>query len=675
MASISSLGIGSGLDLSGLVSGLLAAERRPLENSLNRRESSLSTELSGVGLMRSAIADFRSSLSSLSNADNFKTRSLNNSNAEAVSASVSNDAAIGEYSVEVGNLAERHALASTAYQDINETVGTGTMTVRFGTITGPGFGSFAVNPDKATQTITIDSSNNTLSGLRDYINQNDFGFSAAIINDGTGYRLTLTSDATGASSAMEITVADDDGNDADAAGLSNLAYNAGAANLVQTQAAEDAQLTVNGLAVTSSSNQLDNLVEGLSLTLNQETAGTPVKLGISETSDALKESIESLVDDFNSMIGQLNDLGKSGEDPTQAGLLAGDATLRNFVNSVRRQITSPVPGVPGDIKALVDIGISTQRDGTLELDSGKLNAALAEDPDAVKALFAPVGKSSDSQIRFADSSDDTVAGVYRVQVDQLASKGSYSGSGGLTLPLTIDAGNDSLAVSVNGVSSGPLTLTQGSYADGDALAVELQSAINSSGLLVSAGVSVSVAFDTAAGGLVITSNSYGSDSTVSIDSVDSNTAATLGLSVGAGTAGSDVVGSIGGSPAEGKGQLLTSLAGDSEGLAVEVLGGPTDARGTVSFSRGFIEGLNRFLGGYLDSDGVLSTREDGLNESLEKIQEEREQLERRMAATEERLIAQYSALDTLLAQFQNTSTYLTQQLNNLPGSGQLLNKK
>jgi len=675
MASISSLGIGSGLDLSGLVSGLLAAERRPLENSLNRRESSLSTELSGIGLMRSAIADFRASLSSLSNADNFKTRALNNSNADAIEASVTNEAAVGDYSIDVGNLAQRHALASTAYQDINEVVGTGTMTVRFGSIAGPGFGGFTVNPDKATQTITIDSSNNTLSGLRDYINQNDFGFSAAIINDGTGYRLTLTSDATGEASAMEITVADDDGNDADAAGLSNLAYNATAANLVQTQAAEDAQLTVNGLAVTSSSNVLDNLVEGLSLTLKQETAGTPVKLGISETSEALKTSIESLVEDFNSMIGQLNDLGKASENRDQAGLLAGDATLRNFVNSVRRQITSPVPGVPGEIRALVDIGISTQRDGSLELDGSKLNKALSEDPEAVKALFAPVGKTSDSQIRFADSGEDTVAGVYRVQIDQLASKGSYSGTGGLGFPLTIDANNDEFAVSINGISSGPLTLTQGSYADGNALATEIQSAINSSGLLVAAGVSVSVDFDAASGSLAITSSSYGSDSTVSIDSVDTNTAATLGLNVGAGTAGTDVAGSIGGSPAEGKGQRLTAIAGDSEGLAVDVLGGPLGARGTVSFSRGFIEGLNQFLGGYLDSDGVLSTREDGLNKSLEQIQEEREQLERRMAATEERLIAQFSALDTLLAQFQNTSTYLSQQLNNLPGSGQLLNKK
>ena len=673
MASISSLGIGSGLDLSNLVSGLLAAERRPLENSLNRRESTLAAELSGIGLMRSAIADFRASLSSLSNADNFSTRSLSNSNTDAIEASVGNEASPGNYSIDVQNLAEQHSLASSSYTDINQEVGTGTLTIRFGTITGPGFGSFAVNPDKAAQTLTIDSSNNTLAGLRDYINENEFGFSAAIINDGSGYRLTLTSDSSGEASAMEITVSDTDGSDTDAFGLSNLAYNAGAANLIQTQAGEDALLTVNGLTVTSSSNTLNDMIEGLSLTLKQETNGTPVSIQVRENSDALKSSIESLVEDFNSMIGQLNDLGKASEE--QSGILVGDATLRNFVNSVRSQITSEVPGVPGDIRALVDIGITTQRDGSLSIDSSKLNAALSEHPNQVKALFAPVGETSDSQIRFLDSSDASKPGQYAIQIDQLASKGSYTGTGGLAFPLTIDANNDELAVSVNGKSSGPLTLTQGSYADGAALAIELQATINSSSLLSEAGIAVTVSFDAASGSLAIVSNSYGSESSVSIDSVDTNTTATLGLAVGTGTAGQDVAGRIGGAPAEGKGQVLTALGGDAEGLSVEVLGGATGLRGTLSFSRGFINGLNDFLGGYLDSDGVLTTREEGLNKSLEQIADEREQLERRMAATEERLINQFSKLDTLLAQFQSTSTYLTQQLNNLPGSGQLLNKK
>ncbi len=673
MASISSLGIGSGLDLSNLVSGLLAAERRPLENSLNRRESTLAAELSGIGLMRSAIADFRASLSSLSNADSFTTRSLSNSNTDAIEASVSNEASPGNYSLDVQNLAEQHSLASSSYADINQEIGTGTLTIRFGTITGPGFGSFAVNPDKAAQTLTIDSSNNTLAGLRDYINQNEFGFSAAIINDGSGYRLTLTSDSSGEASAMEITVSDSDGSDVDNLGLSNLAYNAGAANLIQTQAGEDALLTVNGLTVTSSSNTLNDMIEGLSLTLKQETNGTPVSIQIKENSDALKSSIESLVEDFNSMISQLNDLGKAGEE--ESGILVGDATLRNFVNSVRSHITSEVPGVPGDIRALVDIGITTQRDGSLSIDSGKLNAALSEHPNQVKALFAPVGETSDSQIRFLDSSDASMPGQYAIQIDQLASKGSYTGTGGLAFPLTIDANNDELAVSVNGKSSGPLALTQGSYADGAALATELQAAINSSSLLSEAGVVVTVSFDSANGSLAIVSNSYGSDSSVSIDSVDTNTTATLGLAVGAGSAGQDVAGRIGGAPAEGKGQVLTALGGDAEGLSIEVLGGATGPRGTLSFSRGFINGLNDFLGGYLDSDGVLTTREEGLNKSLEQIADERAQLERRMAATEERLINQFSKLDTLLAQFQSTSNYLSQQLNKLPGSGQLLNKK
>ncbi len=675
MASISSLGIGSGLDLSGLVSGLLAAERRPLENGLNRRESSLTAELSGIGLMRSAVADFRASLSDLSSAENFSTRTLDNSNIEAIEASVDNTATPANYSIDVLDLASQHSLSSSAYSDINQTIGEGTLTVRFGTITGPGFGSFAVNPDKASQTLTIDSSNNTLSGLRDYINENDFGFSAAIIYDGNGYRLTLTSDASGAASAMEITVADADGNSSDALGLSNLAYNAAATNLTETRAAQDARLTVNGLAVTSSSNRITNMIDGLSLTLKQKTTGSPVNLSVKPSSEALKTSIESLVEDFNSMIGQLKDLGKSSENQSDSGILVGDSTLRNFVNSVRRQITAPVPGVSGDIQALVDIGITTQRDGSLAIDSNKLSQALNEHPSQVKALFAPLGETRDSQIRFKDSTNASRPGIYSLNITQLATQGNYQGAGGLTFPLSIDATNDSLSVSIDGTASGLLTLSQGVYADGTLLASELQSKINSSSLLSSAGISVTVNFDTVTGSLSITSNRYGSASTVSIDAIDTNTTATLGLSQGSGVAGVDVAGTIGGQPAEGSGQLLTATSGDPEGLAVEVLGGSLGNRGDLSFSRGFIEGLNDFLGGYLDSDGILTAREDGLNKSLEKIQEERDRLDRRMAETEARLVSQFSKLDTLLAQFQSTSTYLAQQLSNLPGSGQLLNKK
>lgn len=674
MAAISSLGVGSGLDLADLVNSLLEAERTPVENSLNRQEAKYTTELSGVGLMRSAIADFQTSLSALSNADNFTIRELSNGNTDALEASVSNDAAVGSYNIDVTNLAENHSLASTAYTDINEEIGTGTLTIRFGTITGPGFTSFAVNPDKATQTLTIDSSNNTLAGLRDYINNNDFGFSAAIINDGTGYRLSLMSSSSGASSAMEITVDDSDGLPNDTNGLSNLAYNASATNLIETQAAEDAALTINGLAVTSSTNLLSDVLEGVEMELLEETDGSVFRLRVTEDSGTLSDSINAMVEGFNSMMVSLNDLGSVSSDGSSTGILAGDATLRNFMNRVRSLLTSPVDGLSDSVTALVDIGITTQADGTLSIDSSRFNAALTENPVDVMALFAPIGQASDSQITFNDSATTSVAGAYPIVVDVIATRGELQGATGLTIPLDIDADNDEFSVSVDGTSSGPLTLTQGTYATGDALATEIQSAINSSSLLVDADKAVSVTFNSTDNSFLITSNSYGSTSTVTIDTIDTNTTAELGFSVGVGsTDGLDVAGTIGGQTATGNGQVLTADGGGAAGLSVTVLGGLTGSRGSLSFSRGFIEEMQSFLDGYLDSDGVLTAREDGINESLEDIADERDALELRMEAVQARLVAQFSALDALVAQLQSTSTFLSQQLSNLPGSGQLVN--
>lgn len=670
MAAISSLGVGSGLDLADLVNSLLEAERTPVENSLNRQEAKFTTELSGVGLMRSAIADFQSSLSALSNADNFTTRELTNGNTDAMAASVSNDAAVGSYNIDITNLAENHSLASTAYSDVNEEIGTGTLSIRFGTITGPGFTSFAVNPDKAAQTLTIDSTNNTLAGFRDYINNNDFGFSAAIISDGTGYRLSLMSSSSGASSAMEITVTDSDGLPNDTNGLSNLAYNASATNMIETQAAEDAALTINGLPVTSSSNLLSDVLEGVEMELLEETDGNAFRLRVTEDSGTLSDSINTMVEGFNSMISSLSNLGSVSSDGSSTGILVGDATLRNFMNRVRSLLTSPVEGLSGSVTALVDIGITTQADGTLSIDSSRFNAALTENPIDVMALFAPIGQASDSQITFNDSTSSSVAGDYAIVIDTIATRGEMQGVTGLTIPLDIDADNDEFSVSVDGTSSGPLTLTTGTYTSGDALAAEIQSTINSSSLLGDAGKAVTVSFNSTDNSFLITSNSYGSSSSVTIDTIDTNTTAELGFSIAAGsTDGVDVAGTIGGQPATGNGQILTA----DGGLSVTVIGGLPGNRGSLSFSRGFIEEMQSFLDGYLDSDGVLTAREDGLNESLENITEEREALELRMEAVEARLVAQFSALDALVAQLQSTSTFLSQQLSNLPGSGQLMN--
>ncbi len=669
MAGISSLGIGSGLDLGGLVENLLNAERAPVQNSLDRQQNRLTTELSGVGIFRGAISSFQSSLNGLDDASKYSTRSFTNSNSSALGVTLTNKAATGNYNIDVTNLAENHSLASGAFTSLDEVVGEGTIQIRFGTITGPGFTSFAVDGQSTTQTLTIDSTNNTLSGLRDYINDGDFGVNASIINDGSGYRLTLTSKTSGANGAMEISVTDTGGG-----GLSRLDYNASSTQMTQTQAAEDAALIINGIAVTSSSNTLTDMIEGVTVNLLEETSGTPLTLKVAEDTSSISSSIKQVVESYNKMVDTLNELGQAGPEGTQSGILVGDSVLRNFTSRIRSLTTGTIPGLTGSITALSNIGIVTQADGKLGINDSTFSAAIADNPEGALALFAPVGSIDDNQVDFNAYSDDSVAGNYAVNITQLATQSQLNGAGGLTFPLTIDANNDNLTLSIDGVSTGNISLTQGSYASGADLATELQLQINSNNALKDAKLSVTVEYDSVANGLVIKSDQYGSDSQVEITAVDTNTTAQLGLSVVAASAGVDVSGTIDGQIATGSGQVLTAESGNANGLSITVTGGEIGYRGNIQFSRGVIGGMDSLLTSFLDNDGILSTREKGINSSLDQIQEDRESLQFRLDTLRSRLVKQFSALDALISQFQSTGNFLAQQIDALPGAGQL-NKK
>jgi flagellar hook-associated protein 2 len=228
--------------------------------------------------------------------------------------------------------------------------------------------------------------------------------------------------------------------------------------------------------------------------------------------------------------------------------------------------------------------------------------------------------------------------------------------------LTITQGvNDQLAMTVDGVSS-TVTLTAGTYATADALAAHVQSMINGMSAFTAAGVAVGVAADIA-GAITITSNRYGSASTVAV----SGTGATNLLGVGpASTAGKDVAGSIGGVVASGSGKLLTGATGsDSEGLKLEITGGTATTRGTVNFSQGYAFQVNKLLDNYIGSSGFISARTTGINSSINDVKRQQEALDVRLTLIEKRYRAQFTALDKAISSMSNTSSFLTQQLASL----------
>ncbi|MCB1843405.1 MAG: flagellar filament capping protein FliD [Halioglobus sp.] len=677
---ITASGIGSGLDIEGLVAQLVAAERAPTENRLNRQSALVGAELSAFGTFKGALSSLQDSLASLNTLTSFGKRVSNSSNAEIVGITSNGSAINGNYDVSVQQLARAHSLASGSYASPTDSVGTGSLTIRFGTTdyVGPdpgpeSYNGFTVNPERASAVITIDGNNNSLEGVRDAINAADIGVNATIVNDGSGYRLLFSSEATGADNSIEISVSDTgDGNSTDATGLSALAFNSAATNLSQTVAAQDANFTVNGLPISSANNVARGVIDGVDLTLKGLTGATPVTLSVSEDTAGLKETVQSFVEGFNAFLQGTRSLTAYNATTGVAGALQGDSSVRSISAQLRQALTSVVDGAGAQINSLSQIGITTTRDGSLAIDETRLDAALENNFDEIVSLFAAVGLPSDSGIDFVSASDDTVVGSYAVEITQIATRGLYTG-GALALPggvATINAGNDELTLRVDGVDTGPIALSQGVYTSGEALAAELQSKINSDAALQTAGVSVSVSFS--GGSLAITSQRYGSASSVEIIAADTTSAADLGLSVGAGTQGVDVAGTIGGAAALGTGQFLTAATGtDAGGIRLLVEGGLTGPRGSVDFTRGIADQLNTLIARFLEADGILDSRTDGLQSQVDRIDDQRERLDLRMESLEAFYRARFNALDTLLAQLQSTSNFLTQQLAALPEAGSL----
>lgn len=678
---VAAAGIGSGLDIDGLVTQLVAAERSPSESRLIRQESRLTNELSAFGALQGSLNVVKDALARLTQSSTFNSRTAISSDTSAVGVSANGDAEPGSYNLEVQQLAQTQSLASGSFSELTDTIGEGVLTFRFGTASltppegaGQSFDSFAVDAESQSVSITVDSSNNTIQGLRDAINDADMGVTATIVNDGSGYRLLMSTNETGAGKAMEIQVEDTgDANDTDNAGLSRLAFNTTANNMTQTVTAQDALFTVNGLEISSATNDIEGAIEGVSLDLKTATE-SPVNVTIDKNRASVRGAVDGFIAAYNSFVSVTNNLTAYNADSGSAGALQGDFSTRAIINQVRNALGADASGVGEALSSLSELGVRTNVDGTVSLDAEQFDAAIDDDFESIEALFSEVGNPSDSNISFLRSSDATQVGDYAVNVTQLATKASLTGAAmtppSVGSPLVIDDDNDELTLTINGVESDTISVTQGSYESGADFAAELQSKINSDAELSAAGASVTVSFNES-NELVISAAEYGSAGSIEINTVDTTSTASFGLSVASGTAGLDVEGSIGGVAAVGSGQSLSAAAGsDAEGIVLSVAGGVVGDRGSVRFSQGIAVAMTSLLDGFLDDDGILESRRDGIQTTVDRIADDRETLDLRMEALEARFRRQFNALDTLLANLQNTSSFLAQALENLPTPGQ-----
>ncbi len=657
---LSSPGIGSGLDVSGILSQLMALERRPLA-VLDTKEAKFQAQLTAYGSLKGALSAFQSAVAALTNPAKFSAVTASLADTTVATATASAAAAPGSYSIETQTLAQAHKLKSATFAATSTSVGAGTLTIQFGTYSS---GTFTLNPDQAAQTITVATSNSSLVGVRDAINAANAGVSASIINDGSGNRLVIASKDAGIANALKITVADEDLTNTDNAGLSQLAYDAstgGTLNLTQTVAAQNATAVIDGIAISKASNTLSDVIEGVTLNLLKANTPATTTLTVARDTAGTQAAVQSFVKAYNDLNKTVTDLSKYDAANKRPSTLTGHATVRSLQTQLRGAFNTALSTAGGGLTALSDIGISFQKDGTLKLDSAKLNAVLGDATKDVSTLFAAVGKPTDSLVLFVSSSTDSKNGAYALNISQLATQGNAVGGG--VAALTIATGsNDTLTLALDGVAAS-VTLAAGTYG-ADALAAEIQSKINGVSELFSAGINVTV---TQSGGVLsVTSSRYGSASAVTITG-GSGKSDLFGTQTE--TAGVNVAGTIGGVTATGSGQTLTGT-GDASGLALNLTGGITGARGMVNFARGYAYELDKLAGKMLENDSLVDGRTDGINKTIRDIGNQRDALNRRLADIEQRYRAQFTALDAMISSLNATSNFLTQQLANLPKTKQ-----
>lgn len=530
--------------------------------------------------------------------------------------------------------------------------------------------AYAADSDRTSGNIVIDSTNNSLSGIMDAINKGNFGVTASIVSDGstgtnaTPNRLVLTSTATGQNSTMKITLAGSGTEAADPALVSLLAYDpAGVQNLGQKAAASDTKATVNGINVTSSSLGISGAITGVTISALKVGATT---LTVTKDTTSLTSSVTGFVKAYNDLSAQMTALGGYNPDTKTGGPLLGDPTLRTLQSSIRSQMSKSLTGLQGTaLTNLSQLGIAFQKDGTLSLDSTKLQKAIDSNYGDIAGLFAAVGRSTDPDVTFGSSGTKTQAGDYAVNITQLATKGVLQGTGVLPPETTIDADttwtitlNDT--VPANLANTQTVTIPAGTY-NPSQLATMLQSSINGVKEFSAAGATVSATVGDD-GKLKLESTRYGAKSNITVAGVAGSPVSAV-FGAGAPVKGLDVAGTIGGYTAIGDGQSLTGAPGAAvDGLKLTIAGDTIGSRGTFGFSQGYAYQLNTLAAGYLGAQGALTSRTKGLNDTVKDITKQRDAFSVRLVDIEARYRKQYSALDVMISNMNTTTSFLTQQL-------------
>ncbi len=645
--------INSQIDVGSIVDGLIGIESAPVTRMQNKASSlqnkisayqSINTKLSALLSKVDAVV-YNGSTAPLLTPGSFVdrlersiflNRTVTSSNEPVITATASHGTASGTYAITVSNLATAQSVAADNFADINTTsVGTGTLVITTG------------SSDPIT--VTVDSSNNTLDGLRKAINAASAGVTATIINDGSGtpYRLLLTSDATGTENGFT---------------LQNNLTGGTALNFTQKIAAENAAFEVNGISITKSSNTISDVIDGISFTLHDESASA-VKLTVGNDVDAMVTALKGIATSYNELNAAISSQYRYNADTGTAGILSGDSTLRSIQSKVQGTLSQSVSNAYTSYNVLSQVGFSFNNDGTITVDESKLRAALNSDITKVAALFLGEGAISDTRVSYDGQSSATQAGSYAIEISSLASQAKVTGG----QAVTVLSSDETLTITVGGTAD-PVTVNLNAGEDLSAVLAKINAALTAAG----AGAS---AVNNGSDRIQFVSTEYGSTQAITVTSSLDPAAGTSGFSTTTASAtGTDIAGTIGGTAATGSGLKLTSTAGDATGLVLLINQSSVGSYGTIAVSNDYTQADGSSplvnLRGALKSitdplSGPIHHATDGLSSSIKDLKNRIMDYQERLDIRRELLTREYSAADTALRQMQVTLSSLSGQIAKL----------
>ena len=613
--------LGGGLDVQGLVQQILFVESAPIRR-LETEKSGIENRISAYNSLTSKLTSLQSTIESLNSAENFGARLAKSSDEDSLTATATSDAAVGTYQIQVSRLALFDNFASdSSFITSDAAIGTGSFDLTVGT---------------TTTTVTIDSTSNTLAGLKSAINNSGGDVNAAIVNDGSGFRLTITSDTSGSASAISIS-----NNTLQLADSSPFTFSR-THNIASTSEL-DASLTVNGLSVTGGSNTVTDVIEGVTLNL----AGTPsstITLTVSNDTETVKTKIQEFVDAFNDAYSYINDQFSYNAAAETAGTLAGEGTLRRIQSSLARIVSRSVDGLTGSLNNFSSAGIELQNDGTLEVNSTKLDSNLSDNFADIQNLFIASGAATNSNVVFLGIGSTTEAGTYEVSITQLAEAATISSPN--AIPGTLGT-NETLTFTL-GADTSIFNLTSTMTIDDIISGLTTQFATDSIALTAS---------KDASDHLVITSNNKGSEVSFTVVSDVDGAGTGIGTS-GMSDSGQDLDGTIKDVAtsivyaARGTGDdILVGEEGPVKDLQIQFLGSTTGTFGNLTLSLGYAEQLERQLKQTTDTlEGPLAEAVDGLEASIRRLDDNIRDLEDRLDLREKVLLQQFSRADQALQQ-------------------------